>query len=357
MELRYLPGTFESSRVGRMQRLALLTLLTLFSNALTVTPASAQELFFKGKNIRIIVGFAPGGGYDLYSRSIARHLGKYIPGNPTVSVENMDGAGSLIAANHVYKIAKPDGLTIGNFIGGLFIQQLIGRPGVEFDAGKFEYIGVPTQDNYMIAISKRTGIKNVEEWMASKKVVKLGGVAPGTATDDIPKILVAAINLPLQLVSGYKGTGPVRIAFDSGEVNGVCNSWESLRSTWRPQLESGELIVVLQNVAKRHPELANVPLAIEFAKTEEAQKLIRSLVHPIGPTARPYVLPPATPSDRVQLLRKAFTDTMKDAEFLAETKKANLDITPLDGPTLERGVKEVFTLDPLLIPKAREILK
>ena len=320
-------------------------------------PISAQDSFYKGKSIRIIVGFAPGGGYDLYSRTIARHLGKYVPGNPTVLVENMDGAGSLIAANHVYRVAKPDGLTIANFIGGLFIQQLLGRSGVEFDAGKFEYLGVPTQDNYMIGISKRVGIRNIEEWMASKKMVKVGGVAPGSATDDIPRILAATIGLPVQVVSGYKGTGPVRIAFDSGEVDGVCNAWESFRATWRSQLQSGEVIVVLQNIGKRHPELTQVPLAIDFAKTEEAQKLIRALVHSIGPTARPYVLPPGTPNDRVQLLRKAFMETMKDPEFVAEAKKANLDITPLDGATLERNVREVFTLDPLLIPKAREMLK
>ena len=217
-----------------------LLILCLVIIPLSVSLVAAQEPFFKGKTIRIIVGFAPGGGYDLYSRTIARHLGKYVPGNPTVLVENMDGAGSLIAANHVYKVAKPDGLTIANFIGGLFIQQLLGRPGVEFDAGKFEYIGVPTQDNYTIGISKRVGLKSADEWMASKKLVKVGGVAPGSATDDIPRILASTIVLPVQVVSGYKGTGPVRIAFDSGEVDGVCNAWESFRATWRQQLQSGK---------------------------------------------------------------------------------------------------------------------
>jgi tripartite-type tricarboxylate transporter receptor subunit TctC len=341
-----------------LKGLILLALLTNYPfNSLTSNLLFAQEPFYKGKTIRIVVGFAPGGGYDLYSRTIARHLGKYIPGNPTVIVENMDGAGSRIAANTLYKATKPDGLTIANFIGGLFVQQLLGDPGVEFDAKKFEYIGVPTQDNYMMGISKRVGIKSAEEWMASKKMVKFGGVARGSATDDIPRILAATIGLPVQVVSGYKGTGPLRIAFDSGEVDGVCNAWESFRATWRSQLDSGDVIIVLQNTAKRHSELANVPLAIDFAKTEEAQKLVRALIHPTGPTARPYVLPPGTPNDRVQTLRKAYMDTMKDSEFLAEAKKAKLDITPLDGATLERNVKEVFTLDPALIAKAKEILK
>lgn len=318
---------------------------------------SAQEPFYKGKTIRIIVGFAPGGGYDLYSRVIGRHMGRHIPGSPTIVVENMEGAGSRIAANHISKVARPDGLTIGHFIGGLFVQQLLGDPGIQFDARRFEYIGVPTQDNYMVGISKATGIKSMDEWLASKKVLKLGGVAPGSATDDIPKILKATIGLPVQVVSGYKGTGPIRLAFDSGEVEGVTNAWESFKSTWGKQLQAGDVIIVLQNTPQPHPELPKVPLAINFAKTDEARKLIRALVHSVGPTARPYILPPGTPKDRVEILRGAFIDTMKNPEFLADAKKAKLDINPLEGAELERNVKEVFNLDPALVPKAKEILK
>jgi tripartite-type tricarboxylate transporter receptor subunit TctC len=180
--------------------------------------ALAQQPFYQGKTVRIIVGAAAGGGYDTYSRTIARHIGKHIAGNPTFVVENMPGAGFLIAANHTYRVAKPDGLTIGHFIGGLFLQQLLGKPGVEFDAARFEYIGVPAQDNYVVGISKKTGITSMDQWMASKTVVKLGGVGAGSATDDIPKVLMATIGLPVQLVSGYSGTSTVRLAYDSGEV-------------------------------------------------------------------------------------------------------------------------------------------
>jgi tripartite-type tricarboxylate transporter receptor subunit TctC len=320
-------------------------------------PASAQEPFYKAKTIRIIVGFAPGGGYDLYSRVMARHMGRHVPGSPTIVVENMEGAGSRIAVNHVYAVAKPDGLAIGHFIGGLFVQQLLGDPGIKFDARRFEYIGVPAQDNYMLGISKATGIKTMDEWLASKKVLKFGGVAPGTATDDIPKILKATIGLPVQIVSGYKGTGPIRLAFDSGEIEGLMNAWESFKATWSKQLEAGDVIIVLQNISQPHPELPKVPLAINYAKTEEARKLIHALVHTMPPTARPYVLPPGTPKQRVEILRKAFMDTMKDPEFLADAKKAKLDINPLAGAELERNVKEVFNLEPALVPKAKEILK
>lgn len=320
--------------------------------------ASAQEPFYKGKTIRIIVGASAGGGYDTYSRTIARHMGKYISGNPTIVVENMPGAGFLIATNYIYKVAKPDGLTIGHFIGGLFLQQFLSlRPGIEFDSRKFEYVGVPTQDNYMLGLSKAAGVTSMEQWLASKTPVKLGGVGPGSATDDIPKILAATIGLPMQLVTGYKGTADIRLAFHSGEVQGVCNAWESFKATWRKEVDSGEVIMLAQNIAKPHRDLPNVPLVINFAKTDEARKIIRAIVHSIGPTARPYVLPPGTPKDRVEILRKAFMDTMKDPEFLAEAKKARLDINPLDGAELEANVREVFNLDPNLIPRVREILK
>jgi hypothetical protein len=179
----------------------------------------------------------------------------------------------------------------------------------------------------------------------------------GSATDDIPKVLGAAIGLPFQLVSGYKGTADVRLAFASGEIQGVCNSWESFKATWSKELAAGEVVVVLQPIAKPHPDQPNLPLAINYAKTEEAKKLINALVHSVGPTARPYVLPPGTPKARVQILRQAYMATMKDPEFLADAAKARLDINPLDGAELEKNVKEVFNLDAKLIPRAKEILK
>ncbi|HVO95689.1 MAG TPA: tripartite tricarboxylate transporter substrate-binding protein [Terriglobales bacterium] len=318
---------------------------------------SAQDAFYKGKSIRLIVGASAGGGYDTYSRTLARHMGKYIPGNPVFVVENMPGAGFLISANYMYRVAKPDGLTVGHFSGGLFLQQLLGKSGIEFDANKFEYIGVPAQDSSVFGIAKSTGITSLEQWLASKTPIKLGGVGPGSITDDIPKVLAATIGLPMQLVTGYKGTADIRLAFASGEIQGVCNSWESFKSTWSKELAAKEVVVVAQALPKAHPELPQVPLVINFAKTDEARKLIRSIVHTAGPTARPYVVPPGTPKDRVEILRKAFVDTLKDAEFLAEAKKANLDINPLDGVELERAVKEILNLEPALIPKAKEILK
>ena len=328
-----------------------------FSLAFRIGTASSQEPFYKGKTIRIIVGFSAGGGYDAYARLIARHLSKYLPGNPTVLVENMAGAGSLISANHIYKVAKPDGLTIGHFIGGLFLQQLLGKPGIEFDARRFEYLGVPAQDDFMLAISKASGITSAEQLMSSKTPIKLGGVSTGSGTDDLPNLLKATIGLPVQLVSGYKGTADIRLAFNSGEIQGLSNSWQSFRATWRSELESGELFVVLQETLAAHPELPRVPLAINLARTEEAKKLIRVVVQVHGPTVRPLALPPGTPKDRVQTLRKAFMDVMKDQELLAEAQKSRLEINPLDGPELERGINEIFALDSALVNRLKDILK
>jgi tripartite-type tricarboxylate transporter receptor subunit TctC len=343
--------------MGIARKVALLAIITLVGLTKGLVPARAQQPFYKDKTIRLIVGLAPGGGYDLYSRVIARHLGRHIPGNPTIVVENMPGAGSVIAANYMFKAAKPDGLTIGHILGGLFLQQLLGNPAIEFDGRKFEYLGVPAQDHFLIGLSKATGIASFEDWMVSKKPVKLGGVAPGGATDDLPKLLEATLGLPIQVVTGYKGTGPVRLAFDSGEVDGVCNAWESFKSTWRKQLDSGDVVIILQATLKAHPELPKIPVAFDFAKTEEARKLLQVVTRVHGPSVRPYFVPPGTAEDRVLMLRKAYMDTMKDSEFLADAKRAKLDLNPDDGAGLERNVKEIFDLEPALVARLKEVLK
>lgn len=334
-----------------------LLLFCLSVLSVTLAPVSAQEPFYKGKTVRIIVGFAAGGGFDTYSRVISRHMGKHIPGNPTIIVENMTGAGSLIAANQLYKVAKPDGLTIGNFIGGLIMQQVLGGTGIEFDARKFEWIGVPVTDNVVCALRKESGVTSAEKWFASKTPVKLGGTAPGSTTDDVAKVLRTAIGLPLQLVSGYKGTADIRLAADSGEVAGGCWAWESIKVTWKSALEAGDVNVVLQAMPKSHPELQKVPLAINFAKTEEARKLIQVGIHDSSAITRPYMVPPGTPKERVQLLRKAFLDTLKDPEFAAEAKKSKLDVYPVTGEEIERIIDGLFKLEPPLVAKLKELLK
>lgn len=325
--------------------------------ALTVA-ASAQEPFSKGKTLRIVVGFSPGGGFDVYTRTIARHIGRHIPANPTVIVENMTGAGSLIAANYVYKVATPDGLTIGNINGGLFIQQLLGWPGIEFDALKFDYLGVPVKDKSVCVLTKTSGITGMEKWIASKTPIKLGATGPGSLTHNVPRILKEALGLPIQLVTGYKGIADIRLAAESGELAGACGwTWDSLKATWSKALESGDAVVVLQTTPQPHPELPKVPLAISFAKTEEARQLIQSGIHDVSDVTYSYVLPLGTPRERVRILRRAFADTMKDPEFIADAKKSRLSIDPLTGEELEITVARLFKLDPAMVARLKEVLK
>ena len=325
--------------------------------SLWVSPTLAQE-FYKGKTIRLIVATTPGGGFDAYSRAIARHMGKYIPGNPTIIVENMPGAGMLIGANYLYKQAKPDGLTVGNWIGTLVLGQITSRKGVEFDARKFEYVGAPVRNHDLCLMTKASGITSAEKWMASKTPVKMGATPPGSTPFDVAAILKEATGLPAQLVSGYKGTADIRVAVDSGEVAGLCGlSWASARVTWRKQLETGDVVVVLQSAPKAHPDLPNVPLSINLAKTEMGRKLIQAGIHDTSVITYLYSLPPGTPKERVQILRRAFEGTIKDSDFLAETTKANMEINSVTGEDLEKIVNDFFELDAAVVNKLKEILK
>ncbi|HSE86727.1 MAG TPA: tripartite tricarboxylate transporter substrate-binding protein [Candidatus Binatia bacterium] len=332
-------------------------LATALMSSLVLATAVTADDFYKGKTIRIVVGFSAGGGFDTYARAIARHMAKHIPGEPAIVVENMTGAGSLIAANHVYKVAKPDGLTIGHFIGGLFLGQVLGQKGIEFDARKFEFIGAPITDHVVCAMTKASGMTSLEKWMASKTPVKMGGIAPGTSTpDNATRIFKVALGLPIQLVTGYKGTADVRLAAESGEIAGGCWGWDSVSVTWRKALDSGDAVVVLQANRKTHPDLPQVPQAIKLAKSDEGRKMIDVGVHSDSDIVRTYTLPPGTPKDRVQLLRKAFDSTLKDPQFLADANKSRLNVDPVSPEAIEKDIANLFKLDPSLISKFKEIL-
>lgn len=339
---------------------SIITMLTVaaFALASLTAPVIAETHdFYRGKTIRIIVGAAPGGGFDAYARVTARHMVKHTPGNPSFIVQNMPGAGGLIAANYTYSLAKPDGLTISHFAGGLFLQQLLGLPEVKFDARNFGHIGVPVRDHRVLVLAKATGVTDVEKLMASEKPVILGGASPGGALDDIPKILKATLGLPIRLVTGYSGTNPIRVAFHRGEVQGAVLAWEVVQSTWREELDGGQIVIVLQTATRAHPELPGIPVVINLVKTEDDKKLMRAALEPHGPIYRPFVAPPGVPQERLQVLRKSFMETMRDGQFLAEARKARLDINPLDGEDLQQIVGEIFRLEPALVEKLKGILK
>ncbi len=321
-----------------------------------VAAVLAQKAYYEGKTVRLLVGASAGGLLDVDSRFIAGHMGKHIPGNPTVIVENVPGAGGLIAANRVYKATKPDGLTIGHFNGGLAMEQVLGNPGIEFDASKFKWIGVSAKIDNVCIFTKASGITNIQRWMASRKPVKLGATGPGGNTYYVPKVLEAALRLPIHLISGYKGGAEIRLSAEGGELDGVCWGRDTTAILWAKALESGELYIVLQMSPKPHPEFTKVPLAINLAKTDEARRLIDVGIHDQGALFLAYALPPGTPNEQVQILRRAFLDTLKDSEFLAEAKKAKLVIDPLPGEELERIVAGFFRLEPLLVLQLKKIL-
>lgn len=267
----------------------------------------------------------------------------------------MTGAGGLVAANHLYKVAKPDGLTLGHFNGSHMMGQVLGAPGIEFDARKFEFIGSMVKEDVVCGMTKASGITSVEKWLAARTPVKLGGVSLGSPVDNSAKILKAALGLPLQVVSGYKGTAEIRLAADGGELAGACWAWESMRATWRNGLEAGQVVVILQLTDKGFPDLPGVPLAIGLAKTDDARQLIQ-MAHNAGAYARPFYLPPGTPKDRVRTLRTAFEETLKDKAFLAEADKMKVTIESVTGDDLTKMVNGLFTLDPTMLARLKDVL-
>jgi tripartite-type tricarboxylate transporter receptor subunit TctC len=332
-------------------------LLLAIASWIGVSPAIAQTDFFQGKTIRIIVGYSPGGGYDALARMLSRHMGKYILGHPAIMVENMAGAGSLLAANYIYKVAKPDGLTMGHFSGGFAYSQATGQPGIELDTKKFVYVGAVARDESAIAFTKASAITSMEKWFAVKTPAKMGTTGPGAfGTDNVLKVVKVALNLPMQIISGYKGTADMRLAAEGGEIDGTTWGWDTMRSGWQKSLESGNVVVVLQTVPKPFADLPKVPLAIDLAKSAEAKQLIEYGIHYPSKITKTLALPPGTPAERGQTLQKALQETVKDPEFIAEAERARIGLAPVTADEMKKTVDGIFKLDPALLAKLKTIL-
>ncbi len=315
---------------------------------------SAADDFYKGKTIRFVVGFAAGGGYDLSARIVGRHIGKHIPGNPTVVVENMTGAGSLIAANYTYNSAKPDGLFVGIWNGAYVLRQALGDKAVRFDARRLGWIGAPTKGTPFCAIMGHTGLKSLKEIIAANRELKMGSTGPGSTYDDIPQILNRTIGTKFKVVSGYEGTGPILVAMRRKEVDGGCWTWESGRTTARPMLDAkGEekLIPFLIHNKEPDPEVKDLPLLTEVIKGEDNLSAYRTWAGTYE-FQRPFSVPPGTSKDRLQILRKAFANTMKDREFIAEAEKSRLEVTYVSPEEIDKHVNQVLSIT----PRARELL-
>lgn len=325
--------------------------------AISILVAAQQvraEDFYKDKTIFFVVGYSPGGSFDAYTRLIARHFAKHVPGNPTTIVQNMTGAGGIIAANYIYNKAKPDGLTVGAFAGALVLQQVLGSKAIKLDGRKLGWLGVPAPYSTICYVSSAIGINTVDDWFAFKRPVKFGAIGPGTTTSDIPKLMKAAIGLPLRVLEGYRGGAKVRLALESGEIEGYCSSWQTIKSISKTALDAGKIRLLVQATLKPHPELKHIPLAINYAKTPAARQLLEVADSFRAPFK--YSVPPGTPGDRLQILQKAFMAALRDPELLAEAKKSRLEIDPTDGPTTAEEVGRLYRLDSTIISKLQEIL-
>jgi tripartite-type tricarboxylate transporter receptor subunit TctC len=307
---------------------------------------TAADEFYKGKTIHFVVGAPAGGGYDTYARAITRHLGKHIPGNPAMVVDNMDGAGSLIAANYVYNKAKPDGLTVGVWISGQIIRQALGDKSTRFDGRKFGWVGAPSKGAPTCAMMGFTGLKTWGDVLKSKRSIRMGGVRAGTAYDDVPTILNNVAGTKFDVISGFPGTSPIRLALQKREVEGACLGWESMSVSNRVMLDAqgdDKLIPFITHKKLEDPEVKDLPLFTDVIKGEDNLATYKTWAASYE-FQRPFSLPPNAPKERLQTLRKAFAATLRDSELLAEAKKMKLDIEPVPGEEIDGYVKQIYSM-------------
>src|SRR5919109_8059 len=296
---------------------------------LSASAASAQNPaeFYKGKNVDLYIGYSVGGGYDVYARLLARHMGKHIPGNPTVVPKNMEGAGSLRLANWLYNVAPKDGTAFGIIGRGTGFDPLLGKKGAQFDASKFNWIGSANNEVSVCVAWHTTGIKKIEELYG--KELTVGGTGASADTDQFPRVTNGVLGTKFRVITGYPGGNDIGLAMERGEVNGRCGwSWSSVKSTHPQWVEQKKINILVQLALAKHPDLPDVPLIVDLAKNDEQKQVLR-IIFARQVMGRPFLAPPNVPQDRVAALRTAFMETMKDKDFLAEAEKAQLEITPV----------------------------
>ena len=325
---------------------------------LGVRPAMADPVadFYARKSIRVLIGFSTGGGYDLYARVLARYMGKYIPGNPTLLPENMPGAGSLRAANYLYAAAPKDGTVIGTFSRGLLMEGLLNHSqGVMYDATKFTWLGSVTNEVSVCGFTKASGIKSWQDMLS--RPFTIGGTAAGADTDIYPTLIKNVFGMKLKLVTGFPGGTDVDLAMRRGEVDGRCGwSWSSLMSRDKQSYDNGDIVVTVQFALTKFADLPNVPLITQLSDDPKKVAVLK-LIASRQSMARPFAAPPGLPAEREAALRTAFDKTMQDPDFLAESKKLELEVRPVDGPALTSLVKEIAATPPDVLALASKMLQ
>ena len=332
-------------------------------NPLHLEPASAQQTpFYQGKTIRIVVGNLPGDTHDIFARAYSRHMGKHIPGFPNIVVQNMPGAGGMIAANHVYNVAKPDGLTLGSPSPALYYAQLVGRKEVKFDWPKFNFIGSPERNGHLLFMRSDSPYKTLDDIRKAKEPPKCTATGVGTSGHDVPKLFDEMIGLKFNLITGYPGGAEMDLAIERGEA--VCRAITVAaffaREPFVTWYKTGVVRVLLQTSRQRNPKIPDVPTLFELMeqyKTPEVKRrqvLVYLGVGGFG--AWPIIATPGIPAERVALLREAFGKTMKDPDFLAEAKKAGWEIRPTSGEDLQALAKEVIDQPPEVVEWLKKLL-
>lgn len=320
----------------------------------------AQDQFYKGKQIRIIVGLSSGGGYDRAARMIARHIGKYIPGNPDLVVQNMPGAGSVTAANYAWGVAKPDGLTLLAPHNNFYLSQLSGQKEVQFDLPKFQWIGSLENDDMMIFARADAPFKSMSEVVRQKITPKCGSTGVGSSDYVMSKILEETIEAQIQHVTGYPGSSEIALALERGEVQcmGLTISTYYGREPFLTWLKSKFVRFLAQSGRKRDPRVGDAPTIYELMdefKTPATKRRVAEAMLLGGEWARPLMAPPGTPADRVTVLRAAYEKVTKDPDLLTEAKKMRIDVTPVTGEKLQSMAKEVMVQPPEVIAQIKKL--
>jgi tripartite-type tricarboxylate transporter receptor subunit TctC len=321
-------------------------IVLLCSSVFVVSTMARAQDFYKGKTVRFVVGVAPGGGYDTYTRMIARHITRYIPGNPATVVENMEGAGGLVAANYLYKRATPDGLTITMFNNSLVVQKGLGDPRIGIDFRKLGWIGAPSVGVPMCMVMGFTGLKTLDDVLKYKKPLKVGATRAGSTGYDLPLILNKTMGTNFEVVSGYTGTATTRVALQTRELQAFCSQWESMRVTARAMLDApgdDKLIPFIISEKWEDPEVKDLPLFKDAIKDPRQYAMYRAWAAQMD-FQRPFSVAPGTPKERIAILRKGLADTLKDPALLKEANKSKLVITSVSGEKTEKLVNEILSM-------------
>ena len=321
---------------------------------LAAAPAGAQGDGFAGKTVQMIIGFGTGGGYDQWGRTVARHIGRHLPGNPTVVPQNMPGAGSFVATSHIYNVAPRDGTVLGIIARDAALGPLTGATGARFDATKLSWIGTPTKETNVCIAYHTAKVKSAQDLFGQELIV--GDTGPGTGTRAYPKALNALIGTKFKVVGGFPSSADVFLAMERGEVEGICESLDSVKNRRPSWIPDKTITVLFQGGEAPDPELKDVPFVLDLARNDEQRTAIEFLYAGQG-IGRPFVAPPDLPPDRLSMLRAAFDATMTDPDFIADAQKSGLDVEPESGARLAALVSKIYATPRSVIDRIGSLIK